>query len=85
MLQLKISRFQKGSYSIVEGKDDSDRFYIIQQGTIICNKSSRSGIAPVKLGPGDFLGVVSCFSGHLQIETAIAQTDVTAICVQKSQ
>lgn len=85
MLQLKISRFQKGSYIIVEGKDDSDRFYIIQQGTIICNKSSRSGIAPVKLGPGDFLGVVSCFSGHLQIETAIAQTDVTAICVQKSQ
>jgi CRP-like cAMP-binding protein len=37
------------------------------------------------LGPGDFIGVVSSMSGHSQIETAIAVTDVTLISVRRDQ
>lgn len=85
MLQLQICRFVKGSYIVVEGKADSDRFFIIQQGNVQCYKASGSGIAPVLLGPGDFVGVVPCMSGHLQIETAIAASDVVAIAVKKEQ
>ena len=85
MLQLKIVNFRKGTYLVVEGKSDTDHFYIIQQGFVQCIKASGSGIAPVKYGPGDFVGVVPCMSGHLQIETAIAITDVMAIAVRKDQ
>lgn len=84
-MNLQISKFQKGSYIVVEGKSDSDRFYIIQSGQVQCFKASSSGIQPVMYGPGDFVGVVPCMSGHLQIETAIALTDVVAISVKKDQ
>ena len=70
---------------VVEGKADSDRFYIIQRGQVQCFKSSGSGIQPFMLGPGDFVGVVPCMSGHLQIETAVTQTDVVAIAVKRDQ
>ncbi len=85
MLQLSIINFTKNSYLVVEGKSDSDHFYIIQKGDVQCYKGSGSGITPVKYGPGDFVGVVPCMSGHPQIETAIAITDVTAISVRKDQ
>lgn len=85
MLQLQISKFVRGSYLVVEGKPDSDHFYIIQQGTVQCHKSLGSGIQKFMLGPGDFVGVVPCMAGRVQIETAIAQTDVIAICVKKEQ
>ena len=85
LLQLQIVRFPKSSYLVVEGKSDSDHFYIIQKGLVQCFKASGSGIAPVRYGPGDFVGVVPCMSGHLQIETAIAMTDVLAISVRRDQ
>jgi CRP-like cAMP-binding protein len=85
LLQLKIVNFRKGTYLVVEGKSDSDHFYIIQQGLVQCYKAAGSGILPVKLGPGDFVGVVPCMSGHLQIETACALSDVTAILVPREQ
>lgn len=85
MLQLQICRFPKGSYIVVEGKANSDRFFIIQQGRVQCYKSSGNGTTSVILGPGDFVGVVPCMSGHLQIETAIAAEEVVAIAVKKEQ
>ncbi len=85
MLQLQIVTFKQGSYMVVEGKADSDRFYIVQRGTVQCFKSSGSGIQPFRLGPGDFVGVVPCMASHLQIETAVALTDVQAIAVRKEQ
>ena len=85
MLQLQIVSFKKGSYLVVEGKENTDHFYIIQQGNVQCMKSSGSGLAPTMYGPGDFVGVVPCMSDHLQIETAIATTDVMAISVRKDQ
>ncbi|SEQ00253.1 cyclic nucleotide-binding protein [Treponema bryantii] len=85
MLQLQIVSFRKGSYLVVEGKENTDHFYIIQKGNVQCMKSSGSGLAPTMYGPGDFVGVVPCMSDHLQIETAIATTDVMAISVRKDQ
>ena len=63
MLQLSLVNFSKNSYLIVEGKPNSDRFYIIRTGTVTCVRS-RPGVAPIRLGPGDFVGVVPCMSGH---------------------
>ena len=83
MLQLSIAQFKQGSYIVVEGKDDADFFYIVQKGLIQCSKSTDK--TPVRYGPGDFIGVVPCMSGHAQIETAMALTDVTCICVKKDQ
>ncbi len=85
MLQLQITNFKTNSYIVVEGNSVNERFYIIQKGNVECFKSAGTGIAPVVLGPGDFVGVVPCMSGHSQIETAIALTDVTAISVRKDQ
>ena len=81
MLQLQVNRFQAGSYIIVEGKEDNDHFYIIQKGTVSCQKGAHQ----YYLGTGDFIGVVSCFANRPQTETAIAKTDVLAIAVKKSQ
>ena len=60
-------------------------FFIIQQGRVQCYKSSGNGTTSVIFGPGDFVGVVPCMSGHLQIETAIAAEEVVAIAVKKEQ
>lgn len=80
-----MSRFTPGAYLVVEGKADSDHFYIIQKGQVQCIKSTGTGSSSVTLGPGDFVGVVPCMSGHLQIETAIASTEVVAISVKRDQ
>lgn len=86
MLQLSFVNFRKGSYLFVEGKPDNDRFFIIQSGHVQCISEVRiPGEPPVLLGPGDFTGVIPCMSNHLQIETVIAVTDVTAISVRRDQ
>lgn len=85
MLQLQIVSFRTGSYLVVEGKENTDHFYILQKGNVQCVKASGSGMATTNYGPGDFVGVVPCMSDHLQIETAIAVTDVLAISVRKDQ
>lgn len=84
MLQLAITQFKQGSYIVVEGKADTTFFYIIQKGMVQITKSSDKG-QPVRYGPGDFIGVVPCMSGHAQIETAIAMSDVTCISVRREQ
>ena len=83
-LQLSFVQFKQGSYIVVEGKFNADFFFIVQKGTIQCSKSTDQG-NPVRYGPGDFIGVVPCMSGHAQIETAIALTDVTVISVKREQ
>ena len=78
MLQLSLVNFSKNSYLLVEGKSNSDRFYIIRTGSVTCIRSREEG-AHVRLGPGDFVGVVPCMSGLVQYETVIAETDVVAM------
>ncbi len=87
MLQLAFVNFRKGSYILVEGKAESDRFYIIQGGKVQITKDTEvvAEEGGNVLGPGDFIGVVSSMSGHSQIETAIALSDVTLISVRRDQ
>ncbi len=86
MLQLSFVKFTAGSYLLVEGTDSNDRFYIIQTGKVKCYHEMPVPGASVKnLGPGDFVGVIPCMSGHSQTETVTALTDVTAIVVRHDQ
>lgn len=86
-LQLVFVNFSQGSYIIVEGKRNADKFFIIRSGKVRLSKevqvvTEEQGDV---LGPGDFFGVVSTMSGHSHIETAKAITDVSLISVQKDQ
>jgi CRP-like cAMP-binding protein len=86
-LQLAFVNYKRGSYIIVEGKQNVDRFYIIRQGKVGISKqvevvAEEGGNIS---GPGDFFGVVSTMSSHSHIETARAMTNVTLISVQKEQ
>lgn len=86
MLQLSFVNFRAGSYLVVEGKTDNNRFYIIQSGKVHCHHENEiPGSTPDMLGPGDFVGVISCMSGHSQVENCVAATDVVAIAVMRDQ
>lgn len=85
MLQLAFVNFKKSSYILMDGYPANDRFYIIQSGKVSCHRSTNPGTAPEILGPGDFVGVVPCMSGHNQNQNVIAMTDVVAIMVRKDQ
>ena len=87
MLQLSFVNFKRGSYILIEGKSDTDRFYIIQSGQVQIGKQNEV-VAEEEgnlLGPGDFLGVVACMAHHSQIETAVAVSDVVLIAVHYTQ
>ena len=86
VLQLSFVNFKKGAYLFVEGRGSNDRFYIIQNGQVQCsNDIPIPGYTAQTFGPGDFIGVVPCMSSHLQVESCLAITDVTAIAVQRDQ
>ncbi len=84
MLQLAVTNFSANTYLTIEGNSDADRFFIIQKGQVMCQQASDPSNT-TKLGPGDFIGVVPCMSGHSQIESAIAATDGSAIAVRRDQ
>lgn len=86
MLQLSFANFRKGTYILVEGKEDTDHFYIIQSGHVkIVHQDEIPGAPMEVLGPGDFVGVISSMSGHSQIETVIALSDTVCISVRRDQ
>ncbi|MBN2051030.1 MAG: cyclic nucleotide-binding domain-containing protein [Spirochaetales bacterium] len=86
-LQLSLVNFRKGSYIIVEGKQQADHFYIIRSGKVRVSKEME--IVEEEGGnvllPGDFFGVVSTMSSHSRIETAQALEDVSLISVHRDQ
>jgi CRP-like cAMP-binding protein len=86
-LKLSFVNFKKGSYIVVEGKQNADRFFIIREGTVRISKAGEM-VAEEQgtiLGPGDFFGVESTMSNHSYIETVHALTDVTLISVHRDQ
>lgn len=87
MAQLSFVKFRKGSYILIEGKEDTECFYIIQSGQVQIVKESEvvAEEGGNVLKAGDFLGVVSCMARHNQVETAIALTDVVLIAVPYNQ
>lgn len=86
MLQLSFVNFKPNSHIILEGTPASDRFFIIQSGRVrTYTENPVPGIQPEILGPGDFIGVVACMSGHSQTKNVVTIEPVTAIMVMKSQ
>ncbi|MCH5294325.1 MAG: cyclic nucleotide-binding domain-containing protein [Treponema sp.] len=86
MLQLSFVNFTQNSYILIEGTPSADRFFIIQTGKAQSyHETPVPGLAPALLGPGDFIGVVPCMSGHTQTESVVALTNVTAIMVRREQ
>ena len=85
--QLSFVTFKKDTYIIVEGKQNADRFFIINQGNVLISKEIEvvSEEQGNKLGPGDFFGVISTMSSHSHIETAQALSDVVLISVPREQ
>jgi CRP-like cAMP-binding protein len=86
--QLQMVKFRAKSFIIVEGKQDSNNFYIVRQGQVQITNATERMIEdqPVSaLGPGDFFGVVSCMSRHPRIEAATAITDCVLISVNVDQ
>ncbi len=70
----------------MEGTPGIDRFFIIQSGKVsVYREGSATGTAPTTLGPGDFVGVIPCMSGHSQVENVVALTDVVVIMVRRDQ
>lgn len=87
MLQLKASRFKKGMSLLVEDNPHVDYFFIIQSGQVVVPtmKGLQTSERMQVLGPGDFVGVISCMAHKRQVESAIAGGDVVVIGVQRSQ
>lgn len=86
MLQLQFVNFRQGSYIVVEGNPQNNLFYIIQCGNVrVHREDSIPGQQPEILGPGDFIGVISCMSNHSQIDTVVAVSDVVCISVRRDQ
>jgi CRP-like cAMP-binding protein len=82
-----ILNYSAGSAIVVEGKQNADRFFIIQKGKVQIKREidalieSKQGIA----SDGDIIGAVSAMSSYSYIETLVALTDVVLVEVQRSQ
>ena len=86
MLQLSLVNFSANSFVLIEGTPVTDRFYIIQSGKVRCfHETQIPGRNQEVLGPGDFIGVISCMTGYSQTENVVAMTDVTVIAVRREQ
>jgi CRP-like cAMP-binding protein len=85
--QFKVESYIEKSFITVEGKRDSNNFYIVKNGKAkVMKENPVAGEDPFSiLGPGDFFGVISCMSGHARIETAVALTNISLISVEREQ
>jgi CRP/FNR family transcriptional regulator len=86
-IQFKVENYLANSFIIVEGKKNSENFYIILKGKVKVSKENPAVTEDpyTIMGPGDFFGVVSCMSGHTRIETAIALENVALISVEREK
>ena len=85
--QPSVVKFAKDSYFVVEGKTNTEKFYIVQDGKVQIIRDVDKVVRgkDTIAGPGDIIAAVSVMSGFSFIETAIAQTDVTVLAVEKKQ
>ncbi len=80
-------RYKAGSYALIEGKKDIDRFYIVLEGQLRAHKFTPvmgEESSPL-FGPGDFFGVESAMANQSQTETVIAVSDCKLIEVPSKQ
>jgi CRP-like cAMP-binding protein len=82
-LQLTTVRYKKDNCIVIEGDQNADCFFIIQQGQVGISREAEEKSRV--LGPGDYFGVISTMSSHSHIETAQALTEVDLIMVHREQ
>ncbi len=82
----KIVNYQPNSAVIVEGKP-TNHFFIMRQGEVQLDPEMPipGEEASQVLKMGDFFGVVSCMSGHPNIETVQTLTLASMVSVERSQ
>jgi CRP-like cAMP-binding protein len=84
--QFKVVNYLTKSFIIVDGKKNSDNFFIIRSGNVMVKENPTIAEDNTNiLGPGDFFGVVSCMSNRARQETAIAASNVSLISVEREQ
>jgi CRP-like cAMP-binding protein len=82
-----IVKYVKGSFFIVEGKNEANKFFILQEGKVLITREvdmvigSKGHIAK----PGDIIAAASAISGYSYIENAEAVTDATLMAVEAKQ
>ena len=87
MQPLLTVSFRKDAYITIENTLNPGRFYIITEGEAQVFKNHdfvryrKNSI----LGPGDSFATVACLSGHREIETVQAKTDLKLVVVERSQ
>jgi len=70
--QSVYTKFSKGSYIFVEGKQSAGRFYIVKEGQIHISRDTDWETTDLHIvGPGGMFGIVSAMASHSYIESAI--------------
>jgi CRP-like cAMP-binding protein len=83
---LKQIRFEPGQVIFDEGQSGEEA-YLIRSGQIEVRKGTR-GDNPLKLaeiGKGDILGEMALFDGRPRMGSAIALTEVEALCISRKE
>jgi len=83
---IKKSNFNKGAYIYIEGDEDVDDIFIVENGGIqLTNYNSNVPRIKSTINQGEVFGVISSLSNRPRIESAIAATDVTVDRVKRQQ
>jgi len=83
----EVQKFKAGSYITIEGDRRRSEFYIILEGVVELLKINpeNGNLSSQFLKKGDFFGVISAISGFPEIESAIAQSEVTVLAVKREK
>ncbi len=85
-LKVSIISFKANAFVMIEGKQDIDSFFIIQEGKILLTREiTFNDDSETLLSPGEFFGLISCMSGHPREESAQSKTDVVLVSVNRDQ
>jgi len=86
-IRLTVEKYRKDSIIFIEGKTNTNYFYILKEGRTKASRENQIADDPsiTAYKPGDTFGVVSCMGKRPRIETVTAQTDVSVIRIKHDQ
>jgi CRP-like cAMP-binding protein len=87
MQPLLMTSFRKDAYITIENTPNPGRFYIIAEGEtqVMKNYGFVRYRKNSTLSPGDSFATVACLSGHNEIETVKAKTDLKVVTIERFQ
>jgi len=81
---LESVTFKDGEVILVEGSIDTDKFYIIERGEVVCTKASSDGLSQVessRLKAGDFFGELALLTNEPRKATVTAIGTVKCLTI----